>query len=469
MRAWSRACAGVLGAALGCGGPNDAPNGEIDQSILTGHRRPFSTATVRVSVSSRGTEADRDSSRPGVSGDGRVVGFVSLATNLVPGDTNEADDIYVHHRGLRLTERVSVSSEGAEADLLSDVFPPALDRRGRSVAFESLATNLVPGDTNGEADVFLRDRRAGTTERLSVADDGAQGNGASASPAISAGGRLVAFISLATNLVPSDGNGRADVFVRDRRRGSTSRVSIADDGTEGNGDAFSLVALSGNGRFVAFATRATNLSAEGVAGVLVHDRLRRATELASVSSSGAPGSSGAGAGGVSLSHDGRFVAFDSDSSDLVPGDTNGVTDVFVRDLRAHKTERVCVGPGRIEANGASLSPSLSGDGRFVAFVSTATNLAGLAAPESHAYVHDRLTKRTRLVSVAPDGTPGNGATLSAALSSDGRVLVSWSLASNLVAADGNGAGDIFVHTLGHARRGHHRGHHREHRGPGRRH
>src|SRR5947209_1614213 len=262
--------------------------------------------------------------------------------------------------GAQTTVRVSVASDGTEGNDVS--LGSALSADGRFVAFDSAATDLVAGDTNGVSDVFVHDRQTGTTERVSVASDGAQGNGSSGlvtfafPPALSADGRFVAFVSFATNLVASDTNGATDVFVHDRQTGTTERVSVASDGTEGN----------------------------------------------------------AASAGATLSADGRFVAFHSAATNLVAGDTNGTNDVFVHDRQTGTTERVSV-------NGFSAGPALSADGRFVAFHSTATNLvAGDTNGATDVFVHDRQTGTTERVSVASDGTQGNDASSYPALSADGR-------------------------------------------------
>src|SRR5207249_1268748 len=207
---------------------------------------------------------------PALSADGRFVAFGSDATNLVAGDTNGTTDVFVHDRQTGTTERVSVASGGGtQGNGKSGGFFafPALSADGRFVAFQSDATNLVAGDTNGTTDVFVHDRQTATTERVSV-------NGFSAGPALSADGRFVAFHSTGSNLVAGDTNGATDVFVHDRQTGTTERVSGASDGTQGN-DASAGPALSADGRLVAFHSSATNLvagDANRAYDVFVHDR-----------------------------------------------------------------------------------------------------------------------------------------------------------------------------------------------------
>ena len=435
-----------LSACFGCGAADvleetETIEGELGRVLAIG-------PAVRVSVSSDGTEGDLESTRPGLSLDGRVVAFVSNATNLVSGDTNGVEDIFVHERMTDRTERASVSSDGTEGNDVSDRFPPVLDRTGRFVAFESLATNLVPADANATSDVFLRDRRGRTTSRVSLGASGNEGNGYSISPAMSSDARFVTFISSSTNFVPGDTNGFDDVFVRDRRLGTTSRASVATGGAQSNGDTILAPTLSDDGRFVMFASRATNLTAEAIPGLFVRDRRSGTTALVSVSGAGVAGNSGGVAAGIAISRDGRFVAFDSVSTNLVPNDTNGASDVFVRDRRRGTTERVSVSSAGGQANGGSGLPHISEDGRFIAFGSSATNLVpGVTNSVTRVYLHDRVTGITRLVTRTFDGGPPDFGGGQPVLSGDGRVIAMQSLASNLVPDDTNGVTDIFTQRI----------------------
>ncbi len=435
-----------LAACFGCSAAGEEADTETTEGEL-GRVLAFGPS-VRVSVSSNGDEGDLDSARPGISLDGSVVGFVSNATNLVPNDTNGVEDIFVHERMTDRTERVSVSTEGVEGNEFSDRFPPSLDASGRFVAFESLATNLVPGDTNATADIFLRDRRRRTTVRVSVGTNGNEGNGFSIAPALSNDARYVAFVSSATNLVPGDTNGFVDAFVRDRRAGTTSRVSLATGGAQSNGDVTLSPALSDDGRFIAFASRATNLTPQGAPGLFVRDRRAGTIALASASSAGVAGNAGGVAGGIAMSRDGRFLAFDSASTNLVSNDTNGTPDVFVRDLVRGRTERVSVSSSGSQGNGSSGLPSISADGRFVAFGSSSTNLVnGVTTGVTRVYLHDRLTGTTRLVTRTFDGNPPDFGGGQPALSGDAEVIAMQSLASNLVDDDTNGVTDVFTQRI----------------------
>ena len=275
-------------------------------------------AIERVSVSTDGTQGNSSSYSPSISSDGRYVAFYSNATNLAPGATNGNWDVFVHDRQTGTTELVSVATDGTKGSGTDPLCSISAD--GRYVAFYSDATNLVPGDTNLSSDIFVRDRQTGITERVNVATDGTQGNSQSGYPSISADGRYVAFQSEATNLAPGDTNGTWDVFVHDRQIGTTELVSVATDRTEGD-ERSEQPSISGDGRFVAFLSF-TNSDYD----VFVLDRQtgiieRVATTGGLVSSAKDPH--------PSISADGRYVAFGSGATNLVPGDTNGQPDVFV--------------------------------------------------------------------------------------------------------------------------------------------
>jgi len=305
---------------------------------------PVSLAAVteRVSVGSAGEEGNGNSGvyGPSISADGRYVAFCSSASNLVPGDTNDREDVFVHDRLTGTTERVSVSSDGEEGNGDSGTFRPSISADGRYVAFVSCASNLVPGDTNWAWDIFVHDRLTGVTERVSVSSAGEQGDGDSGYPSISAEGRYVAFESGAYNLVPGDTNWTCDIFVHDRLTGTTERVSVSSEGHEGNGNSslpFHTADgryVNADGRYVASYSEASNLvpgDTNGIGDVFVRDRLTGTTERVSVSSDGEEGDSNSGWWGPSISADGRYVAFQSCAYNLVPGDTKGWEDVFVRD------------------------------------------------------------------------------------------------------------------------------------------
>lgn len=271
--------------------------------------------TVRVSLSSTGTEGNGASLHPATPGTGRFVAFSSSASNLVPGDTNGTQDAFVHDRATGTTTRVSVSSSGAQADDVSAL--PALSPEGRLVAFASSASNLVPEDANGTTDVFVHDLDTRVTSLVSVSLSGQAGNGASNWPSVSATGRFIAFGSFASDLVPGDTNGATDVFVRDMVVGSTTRLSLSSSGRQGDSASFDP-SISASGQVVAFASHASNL----------------------------------GRGDTNTC--------------LVFTDPGECPDVYVHDRERGLTFRASVSASEAQANDLSLEPSISGDGRFVA-------------------------------------------------------------------------------------------------------
>jgi Tol biopolymer transport system component len=400
--------------------------------------------TIRVSVDSSGNQGDGDSESPSISSDGRYVAFESWASNLVAGDTNIVKDIFFHDTVTGETSRVSVDSSGNQGDRWS--WYPSISSDGRYVAFHSSATNLVAGDTNGAWDVFVHDTVTGETTRVSVDSSGKQGDGVSYNPSISSDGRFVAFRSYATNLVAGDTNGAWDVFVHDTVTGETSRVSVDSSGNQGDGHSAST-SISSDGRYVAFDSEASNLVAgdtNGAADIFVHDTVTGVTSRVSVDSSGNQGDGSSW--DPSISSDGRYVAFQSLATNLVAGDTNGVYDVFVHDTVTGVTSRVSVKSSGKQGNSVSYSPSISSDGRYVAFQSYASNLvAGDTNGAYDVFVHDTVTGETSRVSVDSSGNQGNHYSWSPSISSDGRYVAFDSEASNLVAGDTNGAYDVFVH------------------------
>jgi Tol biopolymer transport system component len=403
--------------------------------------------TERANVSSLGIQANDLSDLPQlgdfVSADGRFVVFRSYATNLVPGDTNVGWDIFVRDRLTRTTELLSVDSAGNQCNGGCGLFGITITPDGRYVAFYAEATNLVPGDTNGAGDIFLRDRLLGTTERVSLAWNGAQGNGTSYYPAISDDARFVAFASYASNLVSGDTNGAKDIFLRDRIAGTTERVSVSSGGLQGNSYS-DMPTISADGRLVAFAADASNLvvgDTNGVRDIFVRDRQTGITERVSVATGGGEGN-GISAPGSKISGNGRYVVFSSYANNLVPGDTNGHLDVFVHDRRTGITQRASEGPGGIQGNNDSYQCSISADGRFVAFYTQASNFfpsifaAGIL-------VRDMLNGTVEDASVSTNGDLSTG--LMPSISAGGRYVVFRSNATNLVPGDTNGWDDAFIH------------------------
>jgi Tol biopolymer transport system component len=431
--------AGVaLGCALACGALLAAAS-----PALAGKAK-----TTRVSVSSSGRQGNNESGAPSISANGRFVAFASDASNLVPGDTNDGIDVFVRDLRTGETRRVSVSSSGAQGNHRSGA--PSISADGRFVAFWSYASNLVDGDTNRSRDVFVHDLRTGETRRVSVSSSGAQANGSSFNPSISADGRFVAFVSPASNLVDGDTNGAYDVFVHDLRTGETRRVSVSSSGAQAN-KLFSLnPSISTDGRFVAFESQASNLvpgDTNRANDVFVHDLRTDKTRRVSVSSSGAQ-ANGSGffplSAYPSISADGRFVAFDSPAPNLVRRDTNRRPDVFIHDLRTGETRLVSVSSRGRQGNKKSFNPSISAAGHFVAFKSYATDLVRHDTNASRdVFVHGLRTGKARRVSVSSRGRQGNKDSGTPSISADGRFVAFASDAPNLVPGDTNRAFDVF--------------------------
>jgi len=418
---------------------------------LTASGLSTAPAVERVSVAPSGAQAFGSSQSASLSAGGRYVAFSSDAPDVVPGDTNGVRDVFVHDRLTGVTERVSVSTgggpaNGASAGLLAG--GPRISGDGRYVTFSSEASGLVPNDGNSASDVFVRDRIAGTIERVSVASAGEEALGDSVTPSISSDGRYVTFTSAAGNLVASDDNSDRDVFVRDRVAGATELVSVALDETPGDRSSGGLGAgparITPNGRFVVFGSFATDLVAgdtNDVDDVFVRDRVAGTTERVSVASDGTGGNGHSVYG--TISDDGRFAAFSSPADTLTPADLNGVSDVFLHDRDAGTTARLSDAPGA-QANGASFFPAISGDASAVAYHSDATNLvAGDTNAATDVFRQDLYTADIERVS-APAAGESNGASAFAEISADGTVVAFESLASNLAGGDSNGARDVFV-------------------------
>ncbi len=294
----------------------------------------------------------------------------------------------------------------------------------------------------------MYDRQTHSIERVTLAADGTQTEGSGAGVSISDDGRYVAFNSNASNIVPGDTNGYQDIFVYDRQTGTTERVSVAVDGTQGNGATYGTASLSPNGGYVTFSSTASNLvpgDTNGVSDVFIVDRQTHSIERVSLAADGTSQGNG-NSFASSPSNDGRYVAFASAASNLVPDDTNGWTDVFVCDRQAHTIERVNVADDGTQANGLSGTPRISSDGRYVVVNSSANNLVpGDTNGWTDVFVVDRQTQTIKCASIAADGTQGNGYS-SGTISDDGRFLSVYSTAGNLIPGDTNGSPDVFVTT-----------------------
>ena len=402
------------------------------------------SATGRVNVDSAGAIANNQSYSPSINSDGRYIAFASPANNLVEDDTNGMFDIFVHDRKTNTTRRISISPEGAEGNKNS--LYPSISANGCDVAFESDASNLTAEDSNGRSDIFIYNCETKHSERVSLSTTGEQANDASETPSLSAEGRYVAFTSRASNLVADDTNEKTDVFVFDRETHEIERASSNSEGAEGN-DASQSPSISENGRLVAFESKARNLSpndANGKTDIFIYNRETEVTERISVDSTGIGGNGNST--NPSISANGRYVSFESKASNLVDNDSNEEADIFIHDLETRTTQRISIDSVSAEGNGFSASPSISSDGRFVAFKSAASNLVPTDTNGIFdIFVHDRDSGETQRVSVNSSGVEGNNSSETPTISADGIFVSFKSYANNLVPSDTNKKSDIFVH------------------------
>ncbi|MDQ4094651.1 MAG: hypothetical protein M3174_00370 [Actinomycetota bacterium] len=404
----------------------------------------------RVSLKPGGRQANRPSGFGVVSNDGRFVAYLSDAGRLVPGDTNGFTDVFVVNRRTGSTERVNVSSTGeqmpgpwGEENTYVDI-----SGDGRIIAFATSSPGLVPNDTENYNDVFVHNRKTGRTMRVSVNSRGEQGNSHSFEPTLSANGRYVGFQSVASNLshvrLPDDSKSTVRSYVHDRKTKTTSLVGLSSDGEVAN-DHTAALDLSSDGRFAVFDSSASNLvpdDRDPGSDVFVRDLFLGTTSYVSKSSREHPGNDGSFE--PSISGNGRYVAFSSAASNLVRGDDNGADDVFVRDRARGSTVRVSVGTDGQEADGLSFGPAIAARATVVTFVSRATNLARGYSPADDVYAHNFKTGRTRLVSTSLRGEEANDHSLRPRPSADGRLVAFTSRASDLTVRDTNGVGDQFV-------------------------
>lgn len=451
----------------GCGGSGGGGGGTPNPASLLD---PISIVSINpAGRPGNGDSLDCGESCTNLSTTGRFVAFYSAASDLVAGDGNGVFDAFLRDMEAGTTVRVSVPSLADQGTLGTEGSAqsgnPSVSSSGRYVVFDSDASNLVLGDANGERDVFLHDTHTGETVRVSVpnlTDQGALGaesNGSSERPCISDDGRFVGFHSRATNLVVGDTIGARDVFVHDRQTGITERVSVHSNGAAGNQDSGNC-SLSSDGTLIAFESYASNLvdGDTGPVDIFVRDRVANATTRVSVDSSGNEGTGGFGSFNPHMSGDGRYVTFWSSATNLVASDTNGESDIFLHDRATGETIIVSV-PNLAdqstlggEANNGAQYPAVSDDARYVAFSSNADNMVpGDTNGVYDIFVHDRQTGRTARVNVAVDGSEMTIGEASdwAGISGDGRYVnfqaADYSSGSdpNIVPGDSNLASDVY--------------------------
>ncbi|MCB9876868.1 MAG: PD40 domain-containing protein [Planctomycetes bacterium] len=374
---------------------------------------------------------DDSLSLPHVSADGRWVVFASDASNLVGGDTNGHADVFVKDFGTGLTDRLSLGPQGQQAD--DRCSEPRITPDGRFVVYTSKATTLSPFDPNHGSDIYLADRALHTTTLCSVNHLGIVGTDASFSPSVSDDGRYVAFASNAGNLIPGgDGNGVTDVYVRDLLTGAVHLCSRTPLGAPGNGPSRNP-RISGNGQFVVFDSAATDLVGNDTNGrrdVFVYDLTTDGVWRASIGQNGVEPDGDCTA--LAISRYGLDVVFQSFASNLVAGVAG--QQVYVTAPIGGAFECVNVDDSGNFGNGASLHGGISGDGRFVAFTTRASNVfdGDTNGALEDVAVRDRQTGTTRRASIAATGGSPNGSCQWPAISDDGRFVAYLSAAPNLV-------------------------------------
>jgi Tol biopolymer transport system component len=436
-----------------------APGTRFSAADLAGH--PLTYATSRtplrdlLPINVAGTDlVSRISNRPAnifsannpaISADGRYVAFESSASTLVNGDTNDITDIFVFDRQTQQTSRVSIDSAGVQGN--SGSTSAAISADGRYVAFQSQATNLVALDTNNAGDIFVHDRQTGQTTRVSVSSSGAEAQGASNDPSISADGRYVAFVSDAANLAAGDTGGHRNVFLHDRQTGQTALISAGFGGTAVDGDSDSP-AISGDGSTIAFRSDATNLLAAGsdtnsAGDIFIYDRPTGQIGRVSVTSGGAQAHGESSAPAISA--DGSAIVFTSVADNLTPTNTSGLGNIYLRDRHTGQTIWISHALDGSAPDAYSDFPTISGDGNSIAFVSSANNLVGYDAKSlTDVFLFDRQQNAISCLSVNAQGSAADRLATNPAISADGRFTAFESYASNLLPNPTDTHGDIYV-------------------------
>ena len=400
--------------------------------------------TTRISTGAGGAQADANSYAGQFSADGRYVVFDSEASNLVAGDTNGRSDIF--RKDLKTGEVVRLSTDADGSQLASSSYKGWVSGDGRYLTFESDASNLVEGDTNGRIDVFRKDLVTGEIVIVSTNSVGAQAEGNdSYGGRMGADGRFVVFEGFANNLIEGDTNGSSDIFYKNLVTGAITRISQTADGGGGDKGSYSAQ-ISADGRYVVFESDATNLASKDTnlkSDIYRKDLVTGEIVRVSVNSAGEEATGGSYYAHVSA--DGRYVVFQSDAENLVAGDTNLRSDIFRKDLVTGEVVRVSVTADGAQVSGDSYDAQVSPDGRFVLFDSDSSDLV-LNDPNvfSGVFRKDLVTGEVVRVSSTPDGTPVDDGSYFGRFSPDGRFVIFESDASNLVTGDTNKAKDIFL-------------------------
>lgn len=409
----------------------------------------FAAGPFIVSVDSSSNQSNGESARVSQSNDGRFVAFASTANNLVDNDSNGSTDVFRHDTTTGETIRVSVTSDGAQLNSWS--IRPRISGDGNLIIFESSATNISQNDNNGQRDVFLHDTTTGNTVLISKTDSGVAGNDYSEDATISANGRYIVFASAATNLAPNDTTSLGGLFMYDTATESMTRicVSLPPDATCGKQQ------ISADGRYVTFSSDANNLvpdDANQNSDVFLRDNLTGSTTIVSVSSSEDHGNDYSGSFYAPVSDDGRYVAFNSYATNLVINDENSYSDIYLRDMLLGITTRMTTNAAGVEADGPSYDVDMSSDGQYVVFTSNASNLVTDDNNTFQDYfVRDTTTGGIGRINVSASGEEANIENFNInnglSISADGQSIAFVSGATNLVENDNNSQIDVFVRSL----------------------
>ena len=395
--------------------------------------------TKIVSVTSTGAQGFQDSRSASVDESGRYVAFVTYSA-LVPRDSGIQPDVYLRDTILGTTDRVSEGPNNESGNGVS--FGAEMAKGGLFVVFYSRSSNLVPNDTNNVNDIFIWDRKNDSMERVSVAENGAEGNGTSYSGSVDRDGTVVAFVSAATNLVDGDNNGVIDVFIADRVANTMDNITLGANGPSRN------PSISADGRFVAFESEASNLVANDnndEIDIIMYDRQAGTIKRVSVSSVGVEANDFSSH--PEVNGDGRFVVFSSWASNLIAGDGNQDSDIFIHDRLIGTTDLISKNREGIQANGYSIEPSISTSGRFVAFVSSANNLNSGGDFNGHRdiFVRDQITGAVVIASRTDNGSQANDVSQEPSLSGDGRFVAFDTYARNFGYGDTSSDLDVYLH------------------------
>lgn len=403
-------------------------------------------SVTRVSTGATGAQGDGGSFTPVFSPDGTKVAFVSYADDLVPGDTNGQADTFVKDLTTGAITLVSTSASGVQGDSTS--YQPAFSPDGTKLAFTSVSDNLVPGDTNDAYDIFVKDLTTGAITRVSTSASGAQADGyQTTNPVFSPDGTKVAFYSDADNLVPGDTDNTRDIFVKDLTTGAITLVAASPfygqhSGGEQNGSTYAP-SFSPDGTKIVFGS---TTGGGAINNIYIKDLATGATTLVSDSVSGVHGNGGSY--DPVFSPDGTKVAFYTFADNLVPGSANaGIGNIVIKDLTTGVVSLVSANTsGAPQNEGEAQQPVFSPDGTKVAFYSFADNLVpGVNGYE--VFVKDLTTGAVTVASTNSSGTRADGDSEAPVFSPDGTKLAFQSSANNLVPGDTNGDYDIFVRDI----------------------